>query len=146
MALTAHVFPQFQQKMGKKAVDLSADTLKVMLLSAFTYADSMVTIADVKAAGTECPATGGYSAGGIALVSPTIVTAAKVTTITTATNPSWAASTISAAYAVFYDAAGGTDSTNFPFAYWDFGGTDSSTAAAFTLTVSGSGIVTITAT
>lgn len=144
MALTAHVYPQFQQKMGTKAVNLSSDSLKVMLLSAYTFANTHTTITDVKGAGTETSGAG-YTAGGVALVSPTIATSGLVTTITTGTNPSWTTATFTASYAVWYDAQGGTDATNFPFAYWDFGGAVAVTASTYTLTISGSGIVTITA-
>jgi hypothetical protein len=143
MAVTAHAFPQFDQKLGTKAVNLSTDSLKVMLLTAYTYANSHTTMTDVLAAGTETSGTG-YTTGGQALTSVTLTTSALVTTLTCA-NPSWAASTITAAFAVFYDAQGGTNATNFPFAYWDFGGSSSSSSGAFTLTINGSGLHTITA-
>lgn len=143
MAVTAHAYPQIQQKLATKAINLSTDSLKVMLLSAYTYSSAHATMADVKAAGTEATGTA-YTAGGQAVASVTLATSGNVTTLDAA-DPSWAASTISAAHAVFYDAAGGTDATNFPIAHWDFGGTQSSTAAAFTLTLSASGLYTITA-
>lgn len=142
MAVTAHAYPQFQQKAGTKAANLATDSLKVMLLSAYTFAATHATMTDVKAAGTEATGTG-YTAGGVALSSVTFTTSGTVTTLTAA-NPSWAASTITAAYAVFYDAQGGTDATNYPICYWDFGGSQSSSAGTFTLTVSGSGLYQVT--
>lgn len=142
MAVTAHTYPQVQQKMGTKAVNLSADSLKVMLLTAYTFANTHATMADVLGAGTEASGTG-YTAGGQALTGVTFTTSGTTTTLTCA-NPSWSASTITAAFAVFYDAAGGTNATNYPFCYWDFGGSSSSSAGAFTLTVNGSGLYQIT--
>lgn len=127
----------------KKAVNLSTDTLKVMLLSAYTYADTHSTIADVLGAGTEATGTG-YTAGGQTLTGVTVTSNAKVTTVT-CTSPSWAASTITAAFAVFYDAQGGTNATNYPICYWDFGGNQSSSSGAYTLTINASGLVTFTA-
>lgn len=144
MALAAHVYPKFQQTMGTKAVNLSTDSLKVMLLTTYTYANTHTTITDVKGAGSETTGTG-YTAGGVALSSPTIATSGLVTTITTSTNPSWTTATFTASYAVWYDAQGGTDATNFPFAYWDFGGAVPVTASTYTLTIAGGGIVTFTA-
>lgn len=143
MAVTAHVYPQIQQKLGTKAVNLSTDSLKVMLLSAYTWANTHTTMADVIAAGTEATGTA-YTAGGQALTGVSLTTTGLVTTLTCA-SPSWAASTITASAAVFYDAAGGTNATNFPIVTWDLGGSQSSSAAAFTLTISGSGLLTITA-
>lgn len=142
MAVTAKTFPQFQQKAGTKLVNVSTDALKVMLLSAYTFANTHATMTDVLAAGTEVTGTG-YTAGGQALTGVTLTTTGTVTTLTAA-NPSWGASTITAAFAVFYDAQGGTNATSYPFCYWDFGGAQSSSAGAFTLTVNGSGLYTVT--
>ena len=146
MAVTAHAYPQFMQRdlSGSAAVALggSGDTLKVMLLSAYTYASTHATLADVLAAGTEA-AGSGYTAGGQALTGVTLSTAAGVTSLSCA-NPSWSAATITAAYAVFYDAAGSTNATRYPFCYWDFGGSVSSSANTYTLTVN-SALLTWTA-
>ena len=142
MALTAHAYPQAQQKMGTKTLNLSSDSLKVMLLSAYTFANTHATMADVLAAGTEVTGTG-YTAGGQALTSVTFTTSGTVTTLTCA-SPAWSSSTITASYAVFYDAAGGTNATNIPLCYWDFGGAQSSSAGTFTLTVAGGGLVATT--
>lgn len=142
MAVTAHTYPQLEQKAGTKSVNLSSDSLKVMLLSAYTFANTHATMTDVKAAGTEVTGTG-YTAGGQALTSVSFTTSGTVTTLTAA-NPSWASSTITAAYAVFYDAAGGTDATDYPICYWDFGGSQSSSAGTFTLTINASGLYQVT--
>jgi hypothetical protein len=143
MAVTAHVYPQVQQKLGTKAINLSADSLKAALFASYTYSTAHATMTDVKGAGAEASGTG-YTAGGQALTSVTLTTSGSTTTLTCA-NPSWASSTITAAYVVFYDASGGTDATNFPICYWDLGGSQSSSSGTFTLTINGSGLVTFTA-
>lgn len=144
MAVTAHVYPKFQETAVKKGVNLATDSLKVMLFASYTFANTHASMTDVKAAGTEATGTG-YTAGGQALSSVTVSTSGTVTTFTCA-NPSWGpSSTITAAFAVFYDAQGGTDATNIPIAYWDFGGSQSSSAGAFTLTINASGVATLTA-
>lgn len=142
MAVTAHAYPQVAQKLATKTVNLSTDALKVMLLSAYTFANTHATMADVLAAGTEATGTG-YTAGGQALSSVTLSTSGTVTTLDCA-DPAWASSTITASFAVFYDAAGGTNATNYPICYWDLGGAQSSSAATFTLTISASGLYAIT--
>lgn len=113
-----------------------------MLLSAYTPSNAHTTMTDVLGAGTEASGTG-YTAGGQALTGVTLSTTGTVTTLTCA-NPSWANSTITASFAVFYDAAGGTNATNFPIVYWDLGGAQSSSAGAFTLTINASGLYQVT--
>lgn len=143
MAVTAHVYTKLADSLTSKLVNLGSDTLKVMLLSSYTAGqDAHQFVSDVKGAGTEISGTG-YSAGGQALSSVSLSDSGHVRTLTCA-NPSWTTSTISAAYAVFYDSTPGTDATNPVICYWDFGGTFSDTAGTFTLTVNGSGLVTIT--
>lgn len=142
MAVTAKTFPQFAQKLATKTVNLSTDSLKVMLLSSYAYANTQTSIADVLAAGSEVTGAG-YTAGGQALSSVTLSTSGAVTTLDAA-DVSWASSTITAAYAVFFDAVGGTNATNYPFCYWDFDGSQSSSAGTFTLTLSASGLYSFT--
>jgi hypothetical protein len=143
MAVTAVTFPQFQQKLATKAVNLTSDPFKVMLLSAYTFANTHATMADVVAAGTELTGTG-YTAGGLALTSVTATTTGTVTKLSCA-NPAWTSATFSGVnYAVFYDAIGGTNATNFPVCYWNFGGAQSVSAGTFTLTINASGLYTVT--
>lgn len=143
MAVTAKVYPQIQQKLATKAVNLSTDSLKVILFQTYTFSAGHSTMSDVMAAGTE--ATGsGYTTGGQALSGVSLTTSGQVTTLTCG-SPTWPSSTITAAAAVFYDAAGGSNATNFPLVHWDLGGSQSSLGAAFTLTISGSGLLTLTA-
>lgn len=143
MALTAHVYPQLDNGLGLKTVSLAADPLKVMLMASYVYADAHRYVSDVKAAGTEATGTG-YTAGGLALTSVSWATNGKVSTLTCA-SPSWSNSTITASYAVFYDSVGGTDASNPVLCYWDFGGSQSSSASVFTLQVAAGGLITVTA-
>lgn len=83
-----------------------------------------------------------YVAGGTALTTKTYVAASLVSTFD-ADDVSWAASTITARYAVLYD-----DTTATPtkplILYQDFGGDQSTTGTTFQITMNASGIYTIT--
>lgn len=139
MAVTAHSFTLYGKSAIKKLTDLSADTLKVMLLTAYTPAvDTHQFVADVLGAGTEVANGGGYTTGGLALTSVALSNTAHVETVTCA-NPTWGA-TLTAAFAVFYDSTPGSNATNPVIVYWDFGG--SQTLGG--LTISGSGFLTLT--
>jgi hypothetical protein len=114
------------------ALVLSIDTLYVMLVSGYTpNAKTHQKRSDVTG---EITGTG-YTAGGQALSG---VTATKDTTnddtLLTSTNPAWATSTLSATGAVVYKHRGGASSADELVSYVDFGGTVTSTAAAFTIT------------
>lgn len=144
--LTAHVFPQFGDASFKKLVDLSADTLMVALGNAagpITLSTPGIqaakTLADWKAIVPEITGTG-YSAGGLALTGVAVSSSGNVETLT-ATSPVWPSSTITANQAVWYDSTAGR-----LIAFWDFGGAQSSSGGPFTLTISGSGIITATVT
>lgn len=121
-----------------KEVDFDSDGVKVALLSSAytpnqTAHDYFDDVSAYEVSGT------GYTAGGQALTSVALTTTGTTTTLTCA-NPAWANSTITAAFAVFYDASGGTDATNLPVVFWDLGGSQSSSAGTFTLTINGSGL------
>lgn len=148
MAVTAHTYTKFADALGQKTVDMDSDSFKVMLLSAYTVGSTQDTakfVADVLAAGTETSGTG-YSAGGQALATVSWTASGHVYTWTFSGNPSWNASggALSAAYALFYDSTPGSNATNPVVCYWDLGGTQTATNATFTLTISGSGLLTVT--
>lgn len=146
MSLTAHVFPQFPLGLAQKLQSLGADSIMVALGNAagpITLATAGIqaakTFTDWKAIVAEITGTG-YVAGGQALTSVSSTVTGNVWTLTAA-SPAWAASTITANQAVFYDTTAGTEQL---ICFWDFGGAVPSVAGTFTLTVSGSGIVTAT--
>lgn len=153
MAVTAHVFPKFEQNLGAKAISLSSDTLACLLIASGTYtwnstAQGHQFVSDFLAGSgggalTEV-STSGTGYGRQNLTSVSWSTAGLVSTLTCA-NPAWSSSTISAAYALFYDNTPATDATRQLICYWDFGGTVSSSSGTFTLQINGSGLVTCTA-
>lgn len=70
MTATGTTYPMFAQSLAQKLVDIDSDTLKVMLLSAYTYASTHQFVSQVKAAGTEST-DADYTAGGATLGSVT---------------------------------------------------------------------------
>lgn len=154
MAVTAHAFPTLDLNgLKNKTINLSTDTLQVLLVAstspAYTWnatSQGHTTVTNFLAgsgAGALTEVTGGsYTRQTLGTV--TFTDSANVTTLTCA-NITWTNVTFSATYAAFFDnTVGGTDATNQLVCYWDFGGTQSVSAANFTLTISGSGLVTWT--
>lgn len=148
MTATAHVFPQFFEGVRAGNITLPGSGWKVALGNAagpITLATSGISTAklftDWTAIVTEIAGTG-YTAGGLAIASPTYTFGTPTWTFTTATNPQWTTATLTANQAVVYQST----ATTFQLAaFWDFGGAVSSTASTYTLTISGSGILTATA-
>lgn len=103
-----------------KEVDWDTDSIKVALLSsAYTpNQDSHDYYDDVVA--NEVTGTG-YTAGGTALASKTATYDASTNTVKfDAADVTWAASTITARYAVVYDDSGATAGQKALLAYFDF--------------------------
>lgn len=146
MALTAHVFPEFSQSAYTKLLSLNGvDTLKVALYNTttptFSTLYTVVTKANWESTLSVSEITGtGYTAGGATLTSVTVSTSSLVTTLTCA-NPSWSSATFTAQQALFYDSTASND----VICYWDFGAATPVTSNTFTLSISGSGLVTATA-
>jgi hypothetical protein len=144
MAVTAFLYGQFFNALANKEIDFNSDTIKVALLDnghtpaqdTHNYFDDVV--AD-EVSGT------GYTAGGATLANAAF-------TYTGGTNVfkldgddvSWAASTITARYAVIYDSTPASDATRPLIGYVDFGADVSSSAGTFTITWAAAGIATIT--
>jgi hypothetical protein len=145
MAVTAHTYSKFADALGQKEVDIDTDTIKCLLLSAYTVGTTQDTAkykADVLAAATEASGTG-YTTGGVTLTSLTWTLTGHVYALK-ATIPAWSTTggSLAAAYALFYD---DTPATNKPvLCYWDLGGTQTSSNGTFTLTQNASGILTLT--
>jgi hypothetical protein len=115
-----------------------------MLLSAYTPArDTHQFVADALGAGTQVAGGSGYVSGGQALAGVTF-TEVGHTYVLTCTNPSWAAASFTAAYALFFDSGPGSDATNPLINYWDFGGNLTGGGGAFTLNISGTGLLVAT--
>lgn len=140
---TGKLYGLFLKSAFNKEVDLDSDTLKVMLCTA-SYTPNQDTH-QYKADVTNEVTGTGYTAGGQTLTGVTVAYNPSTNTFMLDSNdPVWANSTITAVkYAVFYD---DTPTTNKPLiAYWIFDQEETSAAGNFTLTISGSGIVTHTA-
>jgi hypothetical protein len=126
-----------------KEIDLDSDSIKVMLCSsAYTPdQDAHRYKSDVtnEIAGT------GYTAGGATLTN-------AVMTYTAATNVlafdgddvSWPNSTLTARYAVIYDATPGTDATRPLIGYVDFGTDQTPSGSTFAIQWNASGIAAVT--
>lgn len=152
MAVTAHVFPQFAIGLGQSSITMTGGTYKVALSNAagpVTLASAGVSTAKLFTdwtANVAAEITGtGYTAGGVAVSTPTFTaggTNNSVATWTSASNPSWSSATFTASQAVFYESSA---STYQLICFWDFGGAVSVTSGTFTLTISGSGLLTATA-
>lgn len=125
---------------GDSPIDFLTDTIKCALCTS-SYTPNQTThewFSDI----TNEVVGAGYTALGVALASKTLSASALVTTLDAA-DPSWAASTITARYAIFYKDTG-TAGTSPLIAYADFGGNISSTNGTFTVVLNASGLATIT--
>lgn len=148
MAVASKVFTKLDYSIATKLANLATDTLKVMLLSAYTVGstqDSAQFLSDVLAVATEASGAG-YTAGGETLTAVTLTNSGLVTTLSCA-NPSWnaAGGSLAAAYALFYDATPVGAGSEPVLCYWDLGGMQTATNATFMLSLSGSGLLTWTA-
>lgn len=169
MAVTAYVWPNVDYASVTKTFNLgaSADNLYVLLIATGTFTWSAgsftprgyTTNSQFLAGDGTNGALGEVSTSGTSytrqqLTSVSVSTPAsgqQVTTLTCA-NPTWPSSSITAKYALFFDAgtggsgtSAGDSSNNKLLCYWDFGGSNQSQSGSFTLTISGSGLITWTA-
>jgi hypothetical protein len=152
MALTAHVFPQFAIGAGLGNIAMTGGTYKVALSNAagpITESTSGISTAKLWTDWTSNVAAEisgtGYTAGGATVSSPTWTAGGSnntVATWTSASNPNWTSATITANQAIFYESSA---STYQLICWWDFGGAVSVTAGTLTLQISGSGLLTATA-
>lgn len=144
MAVTGKFFGLALQSAFNKEIDFDSDTLKVMLCTS-SYVPDQDTHRYKSSVTNEVTGTG-YTAGGATLASVTVTYNAATNTLTLdAADTAWANSTITARYAVIYDATPGTDATRPLIAFIDFGADVSTTAGTFTITWDAAGIASLTA-
>lgn len=142
MAVTALLYGSFPAKLANKEIDWDSDTIKVALATS-TYTPNQDTHDYFNDITNEVTGTG-YTAGGATLGSKTVnYTSGTNTQAFDAADTSWTTSTITARYAIIYDATPGTAATNPLIGYVDFGADVSSTAGTFTITWDAAGIFTI---
>lgn len=141
MAVTLKLYSHAPYAFVNKEADWDTDSIKVMLCTS-AYTPDQNAHAYKSDITNEVTGTG-YSAGGAALPSPSRAVAGAVTTLS-GSSVSWAASTITARYAVIYDATPGSDATRPVIGYVDFGADVSTTSGTFTINWNASGIFTFT--
>lgn len=142
--MASKLYGNFLSQALNKEVDWDTDTIKVALLTNSYTPDQDVhnyydDVNSFEVSGT------GYTAGGLTLQNKTNTynTSNNVITLD-ADDVTWSSSTITARYAVIYDATPATDSTKPLIGYVDFGADQSSSNGNFTITWDSTGIVRIT--
>jgi hypothetical protein len=142
--MASKLYGSFLLKALNKEIDWDTDTIKVALLTS-SYTPNQDThdyFDDVVA--NEVSGTA-YTAGGNTLASKTITyDGATNKVVLDAADTTWASSTITARYAVVYDASPASDATRPLIGYVDFGSDQSSSSGNFTITWDATGIVVIT--
>ena len=142
--MPSKLYGQFLSQALNKEIDWDTDTIKVALLTnAYTpdqdvhnYLDDVITH---EVSGT------GYTAGGNTLANKTNnYNGATNVIVLDADDTTWSSSTITARYAVIYDATPATNANRPLIGYVDFGSDQSSSNGNFTITWDATGIVRIT--
>lgn len=143
MAVTAKFYGNYFFNLADKKIDFNSDTIKCALATS-TYTPDQDTHDFFNDITNEVVGTG-YTAGGNTLANCTITyTGATNVLKIDADDTSWAASTITARYAIIYDSTPGTAATNPLILYIDFGADVISTAGTFTITFDAAGLGTVT--
>jgi hypothetical protein len=142
--MPSQLYGQFISQAFNKEIDWDSDVIKVALLTnaytpnqdAHNYFDDVVA--------NEVTGTG-YTAGGNTLANKTnTYNSATNVIVLDADDTTWASSTITARYAVIYDASPATNATRPLIGYVDFGSDQSSSNGNFTITWDSTGIVRVT--
>jgi hypothetical protein len=142
--MPSKLYGQFLSQALNKEIDWDTDTIKVALLTnAYTPDQDVHNYLDDVVA-NEVSGTG-YTAGGNTLANKTNSYNSATNVITLdADDTTWSSSTITARYAVIYDATPATNATRPLIGYVDFGSDQSSSNGNFTITWDATGIVRIT--
>jgi hypothetical protein len=142
--MPSKLYGQFLSQALNKEIDWDTDTIKVALLTnsytpdqdAHNYLDDVIA---AEVTGT------GYTQGGNTLANKTnSYNSATNVIVLDADDTTWSSSTITARYAVVYDASPATNATRPLIGYVDFGSDQSSSNGNFTITWDATGIVRIT--
>jgi hypothetical protein len=142
---TTKTYGSLIAKAFNKEVDFDSDTIKVALVSS-SYTPNQDThdywddVATNEVSGT------GYTAGGATLTTKTVgYTSGTNVTKFDADDVSWTTSTITARYAIVYDASPATNAAKPLIGYVDFGSDQSSSSGTFSIVWDSAGIFTTTA-
>lgn len=143
MATTAFWYGNSLLKALNKEMNWTSDTIKVALVSS-AYTPNQDTHAYYSDITNEVTGTG-YTAGGATLASKTATYTGATNVITLdAADVTWTSSTITARYAIIYDATPATAATQPLLAYVDFGADQTSTNGNFSIVWDANGILKIT--
>lgn len=125
-----------------KKIDLSADTIKVMLVtSSYTFDQDAH---QYKSSITNEVTGTGYTATGATLGSPSLTYTGGTNTLALdGTDVSWTTATLTARGAVVYDSTPGTDATRPLLVFVDFGADTPVTAGTLSLTWDPAGICSV---
>jgi hypothetical protein len=143
--MASKLYGNFLSQALNKEIDFDTDTIKVALLTngytpdqdAHNYFDDVST--------HEVSGATGYTSGGITLANKTnTYNSGSNTIVLDADDVTWSSSTITARYAVVYNASPATNATRPLIGYVDFGSDQSSSNGNFTITWDATGIVRIT--
>ena len=147
-AISGHFFPSFTLALAAKTVNVTTDTLQILLIASGIYtwnstAAAAVHVSDFLAGSgggalTEVSTGGGsnYLRKTLATVGISTATAAPAvyTTLTVSANPTWPSATFTTSYALVFDnTIGGTDSTNQVICYYDFGSPQAAASSPFSV-------------
>ena len=145
MAATAFWYAQAFRSGFHKEMNLEADTLKLMLTTV-SYAYNRQTDRYQSVVTNEIPATGGYTAGGLALTG-VVVTDSGGNWLLDANDVTWSSLTAGAAIqiAVLYDSTPGSAATNPLIWLCDFGAGSTPSSVDFTVQFNASGIAQVAA-
>jgi len=138
---TGKLYTNAIAKAFNKEIDLDSDTIKVALCTS-SYTPSQGTHDYFSDVTNEVSGTG-YTSGGATLSSKTASVSGTTFTFD-AGDVEWTGSTITARYAVIYDATPGTAATNPLIAYIDFGADVSTSDGTLTITWDAEGIFSAT--
>lgn len=143
MAVTSKYYGKAFLSAFNKQIDWDSDTIKVMLCTS-SYTPDQDTHQYKSDITNEISGTG-YTAAGATLTSTTSTYTGGTNVIALdAADVSWTGSTLTARYAVVYDATPGTDATRPLISYVDFGVDVSTTAGTLTVTWDSAGVCTVT--
>ncbi|TLF72939.1 hypothetical protein [Nocardia cyriacigeorgica] len=144
MAVTAKWYGLGLSSLALKRIHWDTDDIKVMLCTS-GYAPNQDTH-QFKSDVTNEVAGTNYTAGGLSLVTAApSYNAGTNTMVLDADDLSWPNSTITARYAVVYNATPATDATRPLLGYVDFGQDVSTTAGTFSIVWDAAGVLTISA-
>ena len=137
------IFNSFKRDLMNGSIDLDTDSIKLMLVTA-VYVPNIDTHTKRSDVTNECPATGGYVAGGFVLANKTVtVNNTTDKAIFDADDLAIANATITARGAVLYKARGGVASADELIGYLDFNSDIASTNGNFAITFDVNGIFSI---